>query len=219
MTTGEDPRVAGAGASGASGQATAGGTAVTRGGGDLTGRSGGETDRDRTDETKHATKTTEFWIFVGLVVGLVIASATADDFGASRLWLFLTILTVGYLLSRGLAKALRGKGRGNETKPSFKTTELWVFAIALLALFITGLVTSDVAGEADNLGAERVWLYASILGVGYLVSRGLAKSGAGARASTDQGHGGSITDRARAAAEAFSGGQGGPGQGGRSGGA
>lgn len=59
-----------------------------------------------------------------------------------------------------------------------------------------------MAGERDNLGADRVWLYVAILTGGYLLSRGLAKSGAGARASTDHGHGPSIADRAKAAAEA-----------------
>ena len=208
MATGDDPRVGGAGGGGIGDPARTGGTDVTRGGGDVTSRYSGGTDPDRSDETKHATKTSEFWIYVGLVVGLVIAAATASDFGVNRLWLFLTILTVGYFLSRGLAKALRGKGGGDETKPSFKTTELWILALALLTLFITGLGTSDTAGELDNLDSARVWFYAILLGVGYLLSRGLAKSGAGARASAD-GHGGaSITDRARAAAEAFSGGEG-----------
>jgi hypothetical protein len=208
MTTGDDPRVGGGGAGGVGDPARAGGADVTRGGDAPSGYSGG-TDRDRSDETKHATKTSEFWIYVGLVVGLVIAASTASDFGVNRLWLFLTLLTIGYFLSRGLAKALRGKGAGDETKPSFKTTELWILALALVALFITGLATSDTAGELDNLDAARVWFYATLLGVGYLLSRGLAKSGAGARASSN-GHGGaSITDRARAAAEAFSGGEGG----------
>jgi len=164
--------------------------------------------RTETDETKHATKTSEFWVFLGLIVGSVIAGSVAIGLGPNRTWLYLTILTVGYLVSRGLAKALRGRGRGNETKPSFKTTEFWVFLTALVGLFVTGLATGDGgAGQVDTLGADRVWLYAAILGVAYLVSRGLAKSGAGAQATHDHGGGGApITDRMKAAAEAFSGG-------------
>jgi len=161
----------------------------------------------KTDETKHATKTSEFWVFLGLIVGSVIAGSVASGLGPNRTWLYLTILTVGYLVSRGLAKALRGRGRGNETKPSFKTTEFWVFLTALVALFITGLATGGGGiGEADTLGADRVWLYAAILGGGYLASRGLAQSGAGAQASVDHGGSGApITARVKAAAEAFSG--------------
>jgi hypothetical protein len=182
-----------------------------------------ESDREesrKTDETKHATKTSEFWAYLGLIVGLVIAGSVGSGLGPNRIWLYLTILTVGYLVSRGLAKALHGRGRGNETKPSFKTTEFWVFLTALVALFITGLATGDGGvGEVDTLGADRVWLYAAILGVGYLVSRGLAKSGAGAQASVEHGRGGApITERVKAAAEAFSGNQTGAGHTGRAGG-
>ena len=169
---------------------------------------------DRTDETKHATKTSEFWIFAGLVISLIIASAVASGFGPDRFWRYLTILTVGYLVSRGLAKALRGRGRGNETKPSFKTTELWVFVVALVGLLITGAATGGEGfGESDALDASRVWLYAVILAAGYLVSRGLAKSGAGAQASTNHGGGAPLGERVKAAAHALSAGDGGGGNG------
>jgi hypothetical protein len=42
------------------------------------------------------------------VAGVAITAFTVDnspDFGAERAWLYITILTVGYMLSRGLAKA------------------------------------------------------------------------------------------------------------------
>ena len=45
------------------------------------------------------------------VLGVLIASAMVDQnedgqgFGADKAWLYVTILTVGYLVSRGLAKA------------------------------------------------------------------------------------------------------------------
>ena len=65
----------------------------------------------RTTETKHAFKTTEFWTFVVVAICIVIAGDSIggghgrDFFGADKVWLFVTILTVGYLISRGLAKA------------------------------------------------------------------------------------------------------------------
>lgn len=61
-----------------------------------------------TTETKEATKTTELIAYVAAVVGVAITAFTVDEdpnFGAERAWLYITILTVGYMISRGLAKA------------------------------------------------------------------------------------------------------------------
>jgi hypothetical protein len=53
-------------------------------------------------------------VYVAAVVGVLVASwlvtsgngnSTGDAFSASRAWLYITILTVGYMVSRGLAKA------------------------------------------------------------------------------------------------------------------
>ena len=73
---------------------------------------GGATRRLAT-ETKHAFKTTEFWIYLTILVGLLIAGIVADadegsevdGFGANQVWLYAVILTVGYMISRGLAKS------------------------------------------------------------------------------------------------------------------
>ena len=64
-------------------------------------------------ETKHAVKTTEFYAFVAVLVGVLIAGAAikgagTDEFRADEVWLYATILTVGYMVSRGLAKAGSG---------------------------------------------------------------------------------------------------------------
>jgi hypothetical protein len=67
-------------------------------------------------ETKHAFKTTEFWAMVAVIVGILIASAVVgqgegtgaeaqDAFPAVRAWLYVAIVAVGYMVSRGLAKA------------------------------------------------------------------------------------------------------------------
>jgi hypothetical protein len=59
-------------------------------------------------ETKAAFKTTELIAYVVAVVGVLIASAMSDgntEFGPKEAWTLVTILTVGYLVSRGLAKS------------------------------------------------------------------------------------------------------------------
>jgi hypothetical protein len=57
-------------------------------------------------ETKSAYKTTELIVYVLAVLGVLIASMIVDQsFGADPAWRYVTYLTVGYLISRGLAKA------------------------------------------------------------------------------------------------------------------
>jgi hypothetical protein len=64
-----------------------------------------------TTETRPAWKTTELIAYIAAVVGVLIASAVVDQgddgqgFGASTAWWYVTVLTVGYMVSRGLAKA------------------------------------------------------------------------------------------------------------------
>jgi hypothetical protein len=60
-----------------------------------------------------------------------------------------------------------------ETKAAFKTTELIAYVVAVIAV----LVASAVSDDNSEFGASKAWLYVTILTVGYLVSRGLAKSG------------------------------------------
>jgi hypothetical protein len=84
--------------------------------------------------------------------------------------------------------ARRGSGRSGvlmrlstETKHAFKTTEFW----AMLAIVAGILIASKMIGQGDGNGsadtdafpAMRAWLYVAIVGVGYMVSRGLAKAG------------------------------------------
>jgi hypothetical protein len=57
------------------------------------------------DETKAAFKTTEMIAFVAVLASILIAAAIADTFDASQAWLYATILTTGYMISRGLAKS------------------------------------------------------------------------------------------------------------------
>src|SRR3954465_8664254 len=66
--------------------------------------------RRRSTETKASFKTTEFFAYLAAVVGVLIAAGVVDEtnaggFGARQAWLYVTILTVGYMVSRGLAKS------------------------------------------------------------------------------------------------------------------
>ncbi|MDF9716501.1 hypothetical protein INN71_11840 [Nocardioides sp. ChNu-153] len=58
-------------------------------------------------ETKASFKTTELIAYVAAVVGVLVASALVDvsDFGAQEAWFYVTLLTIGYMVSRGLAKS------------------------------------------------------------------------------------------------------------------
>jgi hypothetical protein len=69
----------------------------------------------------------------------------------------------------------RSRRLSTETKAAYKTTELIAYIAAVAAVLIaTAVVDNDDAG---GIGARQAWLYVTILTVGYMVSRGLAKSG------------------------------------------
>ena len=69
--------------------------------------------------------------------------------------------------------------RGEETKPSFKTTELAVYVLAVLGVLIASYVVGDRAANdgSDIFAADKAWWFITLLTIGYLVSRGLAKAG------------------------------------------
>ena len=69
----------------------------------------------------------------------------------------------------------RTRRLSTETKASFKTTELFAYIGAVVAVLIAAAVIDN--SDAGGLGARQAWLYVTILTVGYMVSRGLAKSG------------------------------------------
>jgi hypothetical protein len=56
-------------------------------------------------ETKASFKTTELIAYVAAVVGVLAAAQISDDFGAQDAWFYVSLLTIGYMLSRGLAKS------------------------------------------------------------------------------------------------------------------
>jgi hypothetical protein len=64
-----------------------------------------------------------------------------------------------------------------ETKAAFKTTELYAYVVVLAGVLIAAAATKAGSGHDDRFIAKEAWLFVTILTVGYLVSRGLAKSG------------------------------------------
>src|SRR3954467_13347227 len=90
-------------------------SATTRAAGASVDRSAGRSAvRRLSTETKQAFKTTEFWAMVAVIVGILIAAAAikggdtapgTDEFIARQAWLYVAIVAVGYMISRGLAKS------------------------------------------------------------------------------------------------------------------
>jgi|SRR5215211_7592543 len=69
----------------------------------------------------------------------------------------------------------RSVRRTTETKSAFKTTELLVYIAAVVAVLIAAQLVDQ--SDAGGYGAKQAWLHVTILTVGYMISRGIAKSG------------------------------------------
>ena len=64
-----------------------------------------------------------------------------------------------------------------ETKAAFKTTELYAFLAVLVGILVAGNAIEGAEGGTDYFAGDKVWLYVTLLTIGYMVSRGLAKAG------------------------------------------
>jgi hypothetical protein len=92
--------------------------------------------------------------------------------------------TTGHDVGRNVALRSTGARRlVTETKSALKTTELWVYVAATIAVLVAAMVVDET--DAGGFGAKQAWLYVTILTVGYLLSRGLAKSGSREPYSSD----------------------------------
>jgi hypothetical protein len=78
---------------------------------------------------------------------------------------------------QGAAVPNRSRRLATETKSALKTTELYVYVVATIGVLIAAAVTKAGDGHDDRFLAKHAWLYVTILTVGYMISRGLAKSG------------------------------------------
>jgi hypothetical protein len=80
-------------------------------------------------------------------------------------------------ISRSRAVVSRDGDRvARETKSSFKTTELIVYVLSVLGVLIASWVI-DVNEDGQGFSAYQGWFLVTLLTIGYLISRGLAKSG------------------------------------------
>jgi hypothetical protein len=64
--------------------------------------------RRLTTETKQAFKTTEFWLTIAVIAGILISAAMTDGaegFGANQAWLYVAVVTGLYAVGRGAAKS------------------------------------------------------------------------------------------------------------------
>ena len=64
----------------------------------------------------------------------------------------------------------RDETKRDETKPSFLTTEFYAMVGVIVAVLIAAWVS-------DSLDDVRAWTLVSAVAIGYMLSRGLAKSG------------------------------------------
>jgi hypothetical protein len=73
---------------------------------------------------------------------------------------------------RRMSSSLRESSgsRGDETKNALKTTEFFAMVGVIAAILIASAVS-------DSFGDRRAWTLVAAVAIGYIVSRGLAKSG------------------------------------------
>jgi hypothetical protein len=64
-------------------------------------------------ETKASIKTSEFWLIIAVIVGILVSAAAVkggdtggtDEFIARQAWLYVAIVAAAYAVGRGLAKS------------------------------------------------------------------------------------------------------------------
>jgi hypothetical protein len=67
---------------------------------------------------------------------------------------------------------------GAETKPAVKTTEFVAYVLTVAAVLISSALVGDIDGRGDVFLADQAWLYVTLLTIGFMISRGLAKAAA-----------------------------------------
>ena len=70
----------------------------------------------------------------------------------------------------GVTSARTSRVTRDETKLSLKTTEFWAMAGIIVAILVASAVS-------DSLDDVRAWTLVAAVAIGYMISRGLAKSG------------------------------------------
>jgi hypothetical protein len=74
----------------------------------------------------------------------------------------------------------RWTGRNTtETKAAYKTTEFYLYLLVAILVLIASWVIGTSHGHNDYFRGDKAWFFVVLLTIGYLLSRGLAKSGRG----------------------------------------
>ena len=64
--------------------------------------------RSAVTETKGSLITTEFWAMVGVIAAILVATQQLDNLNGQEGWTLVSAVAIGYMVSRGLAKAGSG---------------------------------------------------------------------------------------------------------------
>ncbi|RFS47634.1 hypothetical protein D0Q02_03440 [Micromonospora craniellae] len=75
---------------------------------------------------------------------------------------------------------------GTETKNSFLTTEFWIYAAAVTLVVISAFWRGTTANGLNLNNPGQAWFFITLLTIGYLGSRGLAKAGSQRRSAAER---------------------------------
>ncbi|MFC0531739.1 hypothetical protein [Phytohabitans kaempferiae] len=89
-------------------------------------------------------------------------------------------------MADGRREAMRGPSPGTETKPSVLTTEFWIYLAAVGGVLLASLLVGQNAAGVDTFRAHSAWFMITLLTIGYLGSRGLAKAGSNWRTGAER---------------------------------
>jgi hypothetical protein len=79
---------------------------------------------------------------------------------------------------RADARTSASRRRTTETKSATKTTEFVAMVAVVVGILISAaVIKGGDSGGTDEFIARQAWLYVAIVAAGYMISRGLAKSG------------------------------------------
>lgn len=79
---------------------------------------------------------------------------------------------------RSMDRVTADRRLSTETKAAPKTTEFVAMVVVIVGILISAaLIKGGDSGGTDEFIARQAWLYVAIVAAGYMISRGLAKSG------------------------------------------
>jgi len=82
-----------------------------------------------------------------------------------------------HLIHPALAPRRSSRHRHNGLTSFFDHTELIVYVLAVLGVFVAYDLESASSPTRSEALTDKTWLYITLLTVGYMISRGLARSG------------------------------------------